>query len=87
MELSKAVASLALILGAALAAGYAHGMDGGGPAVTKETMQDRLVAREALRRAALAEHHKRREDFARLCTKPLMSNAELEACRLAYRRL
>ena len=87
MELSKAVASLALLLGVLLAAGYARGTEIGWPAGTKETVQDRLTAREAMRRAALAEHHKRKEDFARLCTKPLMSPAELEACRVAYRRL
>ena len=85
MELSKAVASLALILAAALAAGYARGTEIGAP--TGSTVQDRLLAREAMRRAAVAEHHKRIEDFARRCTKPLMSNVELEACRVAYRRL
>jgi hypothetical protein len=87
MELSKAVASLALILGVLLAAGYARGMDAFAPKGTQETMQDRLVAREAMRRAALAEHHKRKEDFARLCAKPFMRAPELEACRAAYRRL
>jgi hypothetical protein len=87
MELSKAVASLALILGLLLAMGHARATEIGGPTGSTETVQDRLVAREALRRAALAEHHKRKEDFARLCTKPLMSPAELEACRVAYRRL
>jgi hypothetical protein len=87
MELSKAVVSLALILAAALAAGYARGGEGGGPAGTRETVQERLVAREATRRAALAEHLRRKEDFVRRCAKSLMSAAELEACRVAYRRL
>jgi hypothetical protein len=87
MELSKAVASLALILAVLLAAGHARGTEIGGPTGSQETMQDRLLAREAMRRAALAEHHKRIEDFARRCTKPLMSAAELETCRVAYRRL
>jgi hypothetical protein len=87
MELSKAVASLALILGLLLAAGYARAMDGGAPAASRLTVQDRLVAREALRRAAVVEQHRRKEDFARLCTKPFMSAVELEACRVAYRRL
>jgi hypothetical protein len=86
MELSKVVAALAIILGAALATGYARGDGPSGPAV-KETVQDKLVAREAMRRAALAEHHRRKEDVARLCNRPLASPAELEACRAAYRRL
>jgi hypothetical protein len=49
--------------------------------------QDRAAAREAARRVALAEHEKRKADFARRCAKPFMSAAELEACRAAYRRL
>ena len=86
MELSKVVAALAVILGAALATGYARGDGPSGPAV-KETVQDKLVAREAMRRAALAEHHRRKEDVARLCNRPLTSPGDLEACRAAYRRL
>jgi len=86
MELSKVVASLAIILGAMLAGGYARGDGPSGP-VFKETVQDKLLAREAMRRAALAEHHRRKEDVARLCNRPLMSPADLEACRAAYRKL
>ena len=86
MELSKVVAALAIILGATLATGHARGDGPSGPAV-RETVQDKLVAREAMRRAALAEHHRRKEDVARLCNRPLTSPADLEACRAAYRRL
>jgi len=86
MELSKVVASLAIILGVMLAGGYARGDGPSGPAV-KETVQDKLVAREAMRRAALAEHHRRKEDVTRLCNRPLNSPAVLEACRAAYRKL
>jgi hypothetical protein len=86
MELSKVVALLALILGATLATGYARGDGPSGPAV-KETVQDKLVAREAMQRAALAEHHRRKEDVTRLCNRPLYKPAELEACRAAYRKL
>lgn len=86
MELSKVVAALAIILGAMLATDYARGAGPSGPAVG-ETVQDRLLAREAMRRAALAEHHRRKEDVARLCNRPLTSPAALEACRAAYRRL
>jgi hypothetical protein len=85
MELSKVVAALALLFGAMLAMGYARGDGPSGPAV-KETVQERLVAREAMRRAQLAEHHRRKEDVARLCNRP-NGPAELEACRAAYRRL
>jgi hypothetical protein len=79
MELSKVVALLALVLGVALATGQARGTD---------TMQDKLMEREAVRRAALAEHNKRKEDFARRCSGKLyLTRAELEACRVAYRKL
>jgi hypothetical protein len=80
VELSKAVAALALLLGAALAAGYARGSE-------KQTGQDRAEAREAQRRVAAAEHQRRKEDYVRRCAKPLMTKTELEACRAAYRRL
>ena len=86
MELSKVVASLAIILAVTLATGYARGEGPTGPAVGG-TVQDKLVAREAMQRAALAEHHRRKEDVARLCNRPLNSPAVLEACRAAYRKL
>ena len=84
MELSKVVASLALILGVLLATGYARADAVSG---VKQTGQERLVAREAMQRAALAEHHRRKEDVVRLCNRPLFRPAELEACRAAYRKL
>ena len=87
MELSKIAASIAVVLGAVLAMGHAGGNEGDWPPPAKETAQDRVAAREAMRRAALAEHQKRKEDFARRCAKPVMSSAELEVCRTAYRRL
>ena len=86
MELSKVVASLAIVLGIMLAGGYARGDGPSGPAA-RETVQDRLVAREAMQRAALQEHHRRKEDVMRLCNRPLNSPAQLEACRAAYRKL
>ena len=84
MELSKVVASLALILCVLLATGYARGDGGSG---VKQTGQERLLAREAMQRAALAEHHRRKEDVMRLCNRPLNRPVELEACRAAYRKL
>jgi hypothetical protein len=85
MDLDKAVAALALIIGGAVVTGYAHGTEHGRPA---ETIQDKLVEREAVRRAALQEYYKRKEDFVRRCNgKPYMTSTELEACRAAYRKL
>jgi hypothetical protein len=86
MELSKVVASLAIILAVTLATGHARGDGPSAPAV-RETVQDKLLAREAMQRAALADHYRRKEDVARLCNRPLTSPATLEACRAAYRRL
>ena len=88
MDVSKVVASLALLLlvGAMLAGGHARGEGSGAPAA-RETVQDKRLAREAMQRAALQEHHRRQEDVARLCNRPLTSPAALEACRAAYRRL
>jgi hypothetical protein len=80
MELSKAVAGLAVILAVMLVTGHASGTE-------KETVQDRAAAREAVRRLEIAQHQQRKEDFARRCAKPLMTAAELAACRAAYRRL
>jgi hypothetical protein len=46
------------------------------------------VEREAVQRAALVEHHKRKEDFVRRCSgKAYLTSTELEACRAAYRKL
>ena len=78
MDLSKTVAVLAVVLAVMLVTGYVRGA---------ETAHERAAAREAARRVALADHQKRKEDFERRCVKPLMSPAELEACRAAYRRL
>jgi hypothetical protein len=85
MDLDKAVAALALIIGGAVVTGYSQGTEHGRPS---DTIQDRLVEREALRRAALQEYYKRKEDFVRRCNgKAFMTSAELEACRAAYRKL
>jgi hypothetical protein len=80
MKLSVTVALLACLLAIALIGGYARGAD-------NPTIADRAAAREAARRLAMTEHQKRKEDFARRCGKSLMTAAELESCRVAYRRL
>jgi hypothetical protein len=84
MQLSTAVAATALLLAAALAAGYAHS---GEPGVSPPTMQKKIEEREAKRRAAVAESRRRKEEFARRCTKPLESPFDLADCREMYRKL
>jgi hypothetical protein len=79
MELSKLVAALALVLAGVLVSEYSQAAD-------KETPGNIGTAREAMRQVAVAQHERRKEDFTRLCAKPL-TNAQMEACRAAYRRL
>ena len=85
MNTSIAVGSIALALAGALAAGHAFGQE-----IIKEpppTAQEKSAQREALRRIAVQEQQKRKDDFARNCLKPAMSDSQLEACRAAYRKL
>ena len=79
MELSKIVAALALAAAGVLVSEYSQ-------AVEKHAPKD-PAAREAARRVAIAEHQRRKLDFTRLCAKPNMTAAEMDACRAAYRRL
>jgi hypothetical protein len=91
MQLSTVVASAALVLAAALAVGHALGQDN--PPRSEShveptiTMQKKIDEREAQRRAAAADQQKRKEEFARRCTKPLKSPYELEECRTVYRQM
>jgi hypothetical protein len=78
MELSKIVAALAMVLTGILVSEHAR--------AEKEPARD-SASREAARRVAIAEHQKRKLELTRLCSKPVMSNAEMDACRAAYRRL
>jgi hypothetical protein len=87
MELSRTVGSMALGLAIVVATVYAVGEDGIQPPMPKETIHKKLEAKEAQRRAAAAEQERRKADFARRCSKQGMSDKELEACRVAYRRL
>ena len=87
MDLSRTIASMAVVLGVILAAGYAQG-EGAAPAgAPKITAQDRLVEREAQRRAAVEEQQKRKDAFERACNKPLKSETDFDLCRAAYKRL
>ena len=79
---------MAVVLGVVLTAGYANG-EAPTPATgaTVTTAQDKLDAREAARRAAVAEQQRRKDAFERACSKPIKSEGDFEVCRAAYRRL
>ena len=85
MNTSTVVRSIALALAGALATGHAFGQE-----IIKEpppTAQEKTDQREVLRRAAVQDQQKRKDDFARNCLKPALSDSQLEACRAAYRKL
>ena len=93
MDLSKTVAAMALLLAGILIGGYSRaygqtaGQTAGQVTAAQETAPRTSAAREAARQMALAEHQRRKQDFARLCAKPLKTNTEMDACRAAYQRL
>ena len=88
VELSRTIGWMAILLGVILAAGYAQGEGGQAAAPNKTvTVQERLEAREAQRRAAVEEHQRRKDAYNRACSKPIKSQAELDECRAAYKRL
>ena len=92
MDLAKLVGSMAVVLGIAVAAGHALGeedRDAPPPAAApKVTVQKRLEEREAHRRAEMAAQQKRKEEFSRRCSSSaLRSEQDVQACRVAYRRL
>lgn len=90
MDLSNTVAAMALLLAGILIGGYsrAYGQVAAVQATAaQETAPRTGAAREAARQVALAEHQRRKQDFARLCAKPLKTNTEMDACRAAYQRL
>jgi hypothetical protein len=86
MELSKAIASMAVVLAVILAAGHAYS-EAVVPPEAKPTAQAKLDEREAQRRTAVAEQQKRKEAFERACNKPMKSETDLDLCRTAYKRL
>lgn len=51
------------------------------------TAQGKLELREAEQRSAMREQKKRRREFERLCTLPLLSPEKLQNCRVMYREL
>lgn len=88
MELSRAVASAAVILGALLVVGHARSDENDADAAAKaKTAQQKLEKREEARRAAVIEQRRKAEIFQRRCQKPLRTPEELEDCRVIYRMM
>lgn len=86
MQASTIVGTLALILALVLVAGYARS-DEPSPLPEVKTMQKKVDEREAQRRAAVAEQQKRKDEFARRCSKPVKTAEELLECRAVYRQM
>lgn len=87
MELSRAVASAALVLGVLLVVGHARSDDETPAPASRETLQKKLEKREQARRAAVTEQRRRAEVFQQRCQKPLRTPEELEDCRVIYRTM
>ena len=87
MDLSRAVASAALILGVLLVVGHARGGDEAVAKPEPETAQKKVEKREEARRAAAMEHRRRTQMFQQRCHKPLRTPEELEDCRVIYRMM
>jgi len=85
MDLSKTIATIALVLGVILCAGYSYSEPAAG--AMKQTAQERVHEREAQRRAAVEEQQKRKDAYERACNRPLKSATDLELCKVAYKRL
>jgi hypothetical protein len=81
------IGAIALVLAGLLATGHAFGQESTQPSPFRETAHERLEQREAARRAAVTEQQKRKDEFARNCIKPGLTEPQPEACRSAYRRL
>ena len=86
MKLSTTIASVAVVLGVILTAGYANGESAEPARTAKQTAQDKVEARELQRRAAVEEQQKRKDAFERACSKP-RTDIEFGLCRAAYKNL
>ena len=86
MDLSRTIATVAIVLAVVLAAGHASSQDAQMP-VPNQTGQEKIAEREAQRREAMKLQQERKEDFARRCGKSVQSTAEQDYCRAAYRKL
>ena len=88
MELSRTVATVAIVLGVVLAAGYASSQDNSAPMpMPKQTAQEKIAEREVQRREAMKLQQERKEEFTRRCGKSVQTVAEQDYCRDAYRKL
>ena len=88
MELSRTIASVAVVLAVILAAGHAYSEAVVPvPEAAQPTAQQKLEQREVLRRAAVEEQQKRKDAFERACSKPMKSDSDRDHCRTAYKRL
>jgi hypothetical protein len=90
MELSRTVASLAVVLAVIVAAGHAFGdsaTPSAVPTTAPPTAQQKLEAREMQRRAAVEEQQKRKDAYERACSRQLKSETDFDQCRAAYKRL
>lgn len=85
MNTSVIVGSIALALAGVLATGQAFGENT--RPLTRQTAHEKAVEREALRRVAVEDHQKRKDEYKRNCAKKDLNPAQFEACRAAYRRL
>lgn len=87
MELSRTVGSTAIVLAIILVAGHALGEATSGSTAPTPTVQQKVEEREAQRRSAIEEQQRRKEAYQRACQRPLRTEAEVDLCRAAYKRL
>ena len=88
MGLYGTVVRIFLALALIVAVDRAVGQEGKRAPAARETVQKKLDEREAQRRVEMAEHQRRKLDFARRCNgRFFKSESDLEYCRAAYRRL
>jgi hypothetical protein len=97
MDLSKAVACSALVIIVVLTAGHALSQDkppasdaAAPPAADASAKKEAALSAQAERQRAAEEKRlarkQRDEEISRRCViKPVMTDAEIDACRLAYR--
>lgn len=89
MDLSKAVACTALVIIVVLTAGHALSQDKPTALAAADKKQEVQDAQEARERAAEERRLARKqldEEISRRCViKPVMTDAEIDSCRAAYR--
>lgn len=87
MDLSKTVACAALVIMVLLTAGHAFSQDKP-PAADEAALkkQEAQVERQRVAEERRLELARLNEEIARRCViKPVMTDAEIDACRIAYR--